>query len=479
VILWIWHHTVEETWIMALRGRLGRYRLVRRLAVGGMAEVYLAVAEGLSGFEKRVVVKRLLPQHAKQGELLAMFLDEARLVATLRHPNIGEVYDVGAEGGDYFFAMEHIPGRDVRDLLSVRHGQPLPLAEALAIVIGVAEGLHCAHQQRDEQGRLLDIVHRDVSPSNVLVSASGQVKLIDFGVAKWGAQRTETRHGVLKGKCAYMSPEQCRAESLDRRSDVFSLGVLLYELTTGSRPFAGDNDFETMTAIVNGTLEAPSLRCRGYAAALEPIVCKALAPRREDRYATAQELGRALAGLAAAEGVVPSAAGLAQLLASSFGDEAAGGVAEPDPDEGEAPSTTDPAPAAALDRTATDHQAAATIAPLSLVEPVSEALRAVSARRIAVIAGVGLACVAAVAVAAPWFRRAPESAPPALVQPVREVKPTPVAPPAPAPVVTAPPVEPPPAKRKATRRPAPPPAPAPVETKVKVWDPDSPVPPPS
>src|SRR3954447_17549188 len=257
---------------MALRGRLGRYRLVRRLAVGGMAEVYLAVAEGLSGFEKRVVIKRLLPQHAKEGELLAMFLDEARLVATLRHPNIGEVYDVGAEGSDYFFAMEHIAGRDVRDLLSARYAEPLPLAEALAVVTGVAEGLHHAHEQRDEEGRLLDIVHRDVSPSNVLVSISGQVKLIDFGVAKWGAQRTETRHGVLKGKCAYMSPEQCRPEPLDRRSDVFSLGVLLYEITTGARPLGGENGFETMTAIVNGAVEAPSARWAGYPLGLEPIV---------------------------------------------------------------------------------------------------------------------------------------------------------------------------------------------------------------
>src|SRR3954452_12385271 len=279
---------------MALRGRLGRYRLVRRLAVGGMAEVYLAVAEGLSGFEKRVVVKRLLPQHGREGELVAMFLDEARLVASLRHPNIGEVYDVGAEGSDYFFAMEHIPGRDVRDLLSARYGEPLPLAEALAVVTGVAEGLHHAHEQRDEEGRLLDIVHRDVSPSNVLVSMSGQVKLIDFGVAKWGAQRTETRHGVLKGKCAYMSPEQCRAEPLDRRSDVFSLGVLLYEITTGRRPFEGANDFEVMTAVVRGEPPAPSRRREGYPAELEVLIVQALAARREDRPPTARALADGL-----------------------------------------------------------------------------------------------------------------------------------------------------------------------------------------
>ena len=467
---------------MALRGRLGRYRLVRRLAVGGMAEVYLAVAEGLSGFEKRVVVKRLLPQHAKQGELLAMFLDEARLVATLRHPNIGEVYDVGAEGGDYFFAMEHIPGRDVRDLLAARYGEPLPLAEALAIVIAVAEGLHCAHEQRDEQGRLLDIVHRDVSPSNVLVSVSGQVKLIDFGVAKWGAQQTETRHGVLKGKCAYMSPEQCRAEPLDRRSDVFSLGVLLYEITTGARPFSGENDFETMTAIVSGSVEAPSARWPGYPLRLEPIVLRALSPRRDDRFATAQELSRALADFAAAQGLVPSAGGLAALLEATFGDEAAGAVAADRSEPHEVSSTADTSPAraaAALDRTATDHQApGAVIPPLSMVEPGSEALRAVSARRIAILAAVGLAGVAAVAVAAPWLRRpavVPVPAPARVVAaPAPVVKSAPTTTTTTSTSTTTMPVREAPVRKRVKRAPAPP---ASAE-KVKVWDPDSPVPPP-
>jgi serine/threonine protein kinase len=460
---------------MALRGRLGRYRLLRRLAVGGMAEVYLAVAEGLSGFEKRVVVKRLLPQHGREGELLAMFLDEARLVATLRHPNIGEVYDVGAEGSDYFFAMEHIPGRDVRDLLAARSGEPLPLSEALAIVMGVAEGLHHAHEQRDEQGQSLEIVHRDVSPSNVLVSVTGQVKLIDFGVAKWGAQRTETRHGVLKGKCAYMSPEQCRAEPLDRRSDVFSLGVLLYEITTGGRPFSGDNDFETMTAIVRGSVEAPSARWPGYPPGLEPIVLRALSPRREDRFATAQELARVLGELAAGQGLAPSAAGLAALLSQTFGDEATGAVGADRSAGHEVSSTADTGrpSSVALDRTATDHQAPAVIPPLSLMEPVSEALRAVSARRIAILAGVGLACVAAVAVAAPWFRK-----PPLVVAPAHREVVVPAAAARSTTASTTTTVTMPEAvvvKRKAKRTAAPLAAPA---EKVKVWDPDSPVPPP-
>jgi serine/threonine protein kinase len=476
---------------MALRGRLGRYRLVRRLAVGGMAEVYLAVAEGLSGFEKRVVVKRLLPQHARDGELVAMFLDEARLVASLEHPNIGAVYDVGAEGDEYFFAMEHVAGRDLRDLLAAHAGEPLPLPEALAIVMRVAEALHHAHEQRDAEGRLLEIVHRDVSPSNVLVSAGGQVKLVDFGVAKWAAQRTETRHGVLKGKCAYMSPEQCRAQPLDRRSDVFSLGVVLYELTTGSRPFEGSTDFEIMTALVKGEPEPPSARWPEYPAALESIVLRALAPRPEDRFATAQELSRALGAFVAGAGLAPSEAGLAALVGRLFGDQAAGNTTEPDeepavsPHQPAQPSALRPV---AIERTATDHHAFAAIQSLSLVEPVSEALRAVSARRIAILAGIGLACVAAVAVAAPWFRKPPVvvAAPspvaaaavaPAPVAPARAKNESAVEvslPPVPAGAAPAP-AENAPARKKARKPAQPPPASAPPS--MKVWDPDSPVPP--
>jgi len=308
------------------------------------------------------------------------------------------------------------------------------------------------------------------------------VKLIDFGVAKWGAQQTETRHGVLKGKCAYMSPEQCRAEALDRRSDVFSLGVLLYEITAGTRPFSGDNDFEVMTAIVRGAVEAPSARWPGYPLGLEPIVLRALSPRREDRFATTQELARALSDFAAGKGIVPSASGLAALLASTFGDEAGGAVGAEESGAHQVSSTADTSPArgsaAALDRTATDHQApAATIPALSLAEPASEALRALSARRIAIIAGVGLACVAAVAVAAPWFRRAPAAAVRAPAAPVV----LPAAPPQSAPTTTTAtatpnPVAATPGGKKRVKRAAAPVPPA--AERVKVWDPDSPQPPP-
>jgi serine/threonine protein kinase len=431
-------------------GRLGRYRLIRQLAVGGMAEVYLAVAEGLSGFEKRVVVKRLLPQHARNPELLAMFLDEARLCAGMRHPHIAEVYDVGEDGGDYFFAMEHVTGGDLRSLLD--HGGALPPGDALAIAAAVAEGLHCAHEHRDEQGRQLAIVHRDVSPSNVLVSVGGEVKLIDFGVAKWAAQRTETRHGVLKGKCAYMSPEQCRAEPLDRRSDVFALGVLIYELTTGRRPFEGANDFEIMTAVVRGGAAPPSSVAPDYPPALDALVMSALAARREDRPATALALAEAL-----------KAFGLPANISALVRERLV-------------PETT-PAPVT-VDRTLTDLSASepgpAPVSPgeaptVAAVRPAPRPRRWLMAAGLALGAGVA---IAAFALGGPHPgeapRRAIAPAPPIAHQ--RELPPVP-RPAAPEPIT-------PPARPRVRKRATPPPAPAPSPTPaIKVWDPDSPVPP--
>lgn len=435
---------------MADRRRLGKYRLVRRIAVGGMAEVYLAVAEGLSGFEKRVVVKRLLPQHARDPELVAMFLDEARLMAALKHRHIAEVYDIGREQDDYFFAMEHVPGTDLREVLRALGGSPLPLGPAVAIGRALALALHHAHEQRDEGGNLLGVVHRDVSPSNVLLGAAGEVKLADFGVAKWSAQRSETQHGMLKGKCAYMSPEQCRALALDRRSDVFALGVLLYEMTTGAKPFDGASDFEILNAVVAGQAAPPSARVPDYPAALEAIVVRALQARAEDRQATMSDVERDLAAFAAVQGLASSepetAAAIARLPGVAAGSRLADDEAAPQP----------------ADRTATDHFAAAE-------------QRLGSRRRRALSAGV-FALALGAGVVALLTRSDPGAAPkatPAPVAPARDAAPAPIAAPIPAvepaPDASMPPV-PPAAARKFGRAPRRPPPP-------KVWDPDSPVPP--
>ena len=295
--------------------RLGKYRLSRRIAVGGTAEVFLAMGEGLSGFKKEVVIKRLIPEHARDPHLLAMFLDEARLMALFHHPHLVEVYDIGEQEGAYYFAMEHLPGRDLRDVLAAA-AQPLPLATAVGIVSAVARGLAYAHETRDQAGRLLGVVHRDVSPSNVLLGWDGRVKLVDFGIAKWAAQRSRTEQGTLKGKFAYMSPEQCRGEPLDRRSDVFALGVLLYELATGVRPFAKDGDFEVLSAIVRGEVQPPSAVRPELARGLGQVILRALAVAPADRFATAADLAEALCPFADPPSEL--GAGVAALLAARF-----------------------------------------------------------------------------------------------------------------------------------------------------------------
>lgn len=280
--------------------RLGKYRIVRRLAVGGMAEIFLARVESIRGFEKLVVVKRLLPQYVANLQLVRMFLDEARLMATLNHPNITQVHDVGEARGSYFFAMEYVHGEDLRTILraAAHKGQALPVELAVGIIADAAAGLHHAHEKRGSDGTALDIVHRDVSPSNVLVSFDGAVKVTDFGVAKWARQESHTRHGTLKGKCAYMSPEQCRGEPLDRRSDVFALGILLYELTTGTRLFQGASDFAILNQIVDGRIVPPSQRRAGFPPALDRIVMRALERPRDRRFPTARDMQLALEAFA-------------------------------------------------------------------------------------------------------------------------------------------------------------------------------------
>src|SRR6185295_17128626 len=306
--------------------RLGKYQLIRRLAVGGMAEIYLAQASGLEGFEKLVVLKRILPQHALDPQLLRMFLDEARLMATLTHPHITQVYDVGAEGDAPFFAMEYVHGANLREIMTAagraagvdHQAREIPLAHAIGILAAAAAGLHFAHEQIGSKGEPLNIVHRDVSPSNVLVTYGGSVKVSDFGIAKWSSQRTQTQEGALKGKFAYMSPEQCRGVALDRRSDVFALGTLLYELTTGNPPFRAVSDYEILNRIVNGELPPPVLADGAYPDELERIVRRALAPLPADRYPTAQALQLDLEAFARTHGLVLSAVGLGEYMHALF-----------------------------------------------------------------------------------------------------------------------------------------------------------------
>ncbi|MEI8257026.1 MAG: serine/threonine-protein kinase, partial [Deltaproteobacteria bacterium] len=251
--------------------RFGKYTLLRRLATGGMAELFLSLHRSVAGFEKLVVIKRILPEMAKDQGFITMFLTEARIAATFSHPNIVTIFDVGQIDRSYFIAMEHIHGEDLRSV--VRSMKPksvteFPLEHAIQIGIGVSAGLAYAHDKRDLNGNALNIVHRDISPQNILCTFTGDVKIVDFGIAKASqagevlpeavlTQTTEQQHskgksehhtkaGQLKGKVPYMSPEQARGEPLDGRSDVFSLGVILFELCTGRRLFRGPNELETL-----------------------------------------------------------------------------------------------------------------------------------------------------------------------------------------------------------------------------------------
>jgi serine/threonine protein kinase len=299
---------------------VGGYQLVRRIAVGGMAEVFLARKPGPEGFEKRVALKRILPHLAAQTDFVAMFLDEARLAARLDHPHIVHIHDFGVDDdGNYYLAMEYVNGEDLSGLITRarERGRPLPLADAGTILLNACEALHHAHEQ--------GVVHRDVTPANLLVSYDGVVKLADFGIAKSqsAASRTQTNAGTLKGKIPYMSPEQARAKPLDRRSDVFSLGVCAWELITGERLFHRKHELDMLRAVQMCDVPALSTVRGDVPAALEAAVARALAPEPERRWSTAAELAAAIHGWMGAAGVTPSKARLARTMAQLFGDDAA------------------------------------------------------------------------------------------------------------------------------------------------------------
>ncbi len=301
--------------------RVGKYEVVSRLAMGGMAEIYLARATGIEGFEKHVVLKRILPQFAENETFVRLFLNEARIAATLDHPNIGSVYDIGQTDGAYFFTMEYLHGEDTGHILTelAKRSARIPLEHALAIIVGVASGLHFAHDKRGMDGQPMGIIHRDISPSNVVVTYDGGVKLVDFGIAKVTAHAEFTGTGALKGKIAYMSPEQCAAQPLDRRSDIFSLGVLLYEITTQTRLFKGETEVATLNNVREARVPPPSSRLRGYPPELETIVNKALARLPKDRYATGRELQLAIESFAQKNGLSLSNAQLGEWMEKTLG----------------------------------------------------------------------------------------------------------------------------------------------------------------
>jgi serine/threonine-protein kinase len=301
----------------------GQYKLLDRLAVGGMAELFLAQQSGPDGFEKPVVIKRIRPHLSRQPAFVRMFLNEARLAAQLNHPNIVQIHDLGKVGDSYYIGMEYLFGRDMRRVVPKAEslGIPFPMVYALKIASSVCEGLYYAHQKVDLYGAPLNIVHRDVTPENIFVCFDGTVKVLDFGIAKAANRVEQTRAGELRGKLSYLSPEQCLGKPLDHRSDIFSLGSVLYEWLTGFKLFTGESDVSVMRSIVDGKVYAPSYFRSDIPEPVEAILMKALERDRDKRYPSAWHFQQDLDRFLNTYEFTPSNLHLSNFLKQLFLDE--------------------------------------------------------------------------------------------------------------------------------------------------------------
>jgi serine/threonine protein kinase len=309
-----------------LHGRLGNFELIRLLAQGGMADIYLARQVGIGSFERHVAVKVLNARRALDPESCALFLDEARLVGMLNHYNLASVHEVDAKHGVHYLAMEYVHGADLREILAQAQQKELAIDFdcAVTIVAQAAAGLDHAHRRCAPDGRPLHLVHRDVSLSNIMVGHDGSVKVIDFGIAISTASIHTTLPGVVRGKASYMSPEQCLGDPVDLRTDVFALGIVLYELTTGRRCFQGNSDFERMVSVVRGDYVPPSVMIPEFSPALEHVIRTALALDPAHRYPSAAAMLEALEAVAMLEGWTLGAGTTQRMMRELFG-----AVAEP------------------------------------------------------------------------------------------------------------------------------------------------------
>jgi len=274
----------------------GRYAIFDRIAAGGMAAVHVARLVGEGGFARTVAVKRLHPQFALDPEFVAMFLDEARLAARIRHPNVVATLDIVTADGELFLVMEYVDGESLSALLRAAHdrGSAVPVEVAAGVMVQVLHGLHAAHEAKNDLGEPLDLVHRDVSPQNVLVGADGVARVLDFGVAKALGKLHTTREGQLKGKLGYLSPEQVFGHPVTRRSDVFAAGVVLWETLAGQRLFAAESEGNVLRRIMEGEVDAPSRHAPGIPAALDQVVMRGLAREPADRFDTALAMAEAI-----------------------------------------------------------------------------------------------------------------------------------------------------------------------------------------
>lgn len=304
---------------------LGRYRVVDEIGIGGMASVHLARMDGPGGFQKWVAIKKIHPHLVEDESFVQMFLDEARIAARISHPNVATVFDLGKHEDTFWIAMEYLHGEPLREVMrrTEELGTAMPPEIACRVIADAAEGLHAAHELLGKNGEQLGLVHRDVTPHNLFVTYDGVTKVVDFGIAKFASRASHTRAGTLKGKLAYMSPEQLVGSPIDRRSDVFALGVVLYEISTGQKPFLGEHDPQVMAAIVMGNFQPPHVVRPGYPAELEAIVMRALASEPTDRFASAQDMQRALEAWLGTSGPPVLQGHVALLVRERCGDEVA------------------------------------------------------------------------------------------------------------------------------------------------------------
>jgi serine/threonine protein kinase len=302
----------------------GKYQLLKKLATGGMAEVWLARQMGIEGFQKNLVVKRILPHLAEDREFVEMFRNEALIAARFNHPNIAQVYEFGEANGTYYIAMEFIHGEDLGRVMRKAAGSGQWVARPLAIriVAAACEGLHYAHSRTDDAGRPLRVVHRDISPQNILISFDGSVKLVDFGIAKAADQASLTKSGAIKGKFAYMAPEQASGRPLDGRADIFAIGLVLYELLTGVRPLKRDSELATLQAAMECAIAPPS-QVADVPEEMDPVVMRAIAKNADDRYRDARQFQTALEEILVGQRWVAGSVQISELMETLFADRLA------------------------------------------------------------------------------------------------------------------------------------------------------------
>jgi len=298
----------------------GRYLLLDKVAAGGMAEVWRAKITGEANFQRIVAIKKILPHVSEDEDFITMFTDEALITASLVHANIGQVYEFSKINDVFYIAMEYISGKDLKSLWSwsKARGNVMPIEMAAFIVMKMCDGLEYAHSRRDNTGNPSAVVHRDISPQNVLISWEGDIKVIDFGIAKATEKSGKTRPGTLKGKFAYMAPEQIRGLPLDGRSDIFAIGVVLYELATGQRGFQADSEFSLLEMVRNVEIRPPSLLNQQLPAEMERIIYKALAKDRDQRYATCADMSEDLQRFLLMRGKPPQPRDLSAFMRENF-----------------------------------------------------------------------------------------------------------------------------------------------------------------